>query len=203
MMESIKQLFAADLSDYFPGLSFPINVFLFATALGICLGCVAAHICSSALFSLIRQMLRAEAVGEEGAKTLAELREDRFWTRRILSQRSGRTAAYIRKAGEVSPTYEEYLAEEKEKREQFRAARKRKDKAAVFALTSAKSAKEDFSLARWYIPESARAEAARYYERHENSVFKTILVCLLTLAFFAALMIFTPRILALIRDLFA
>ncbi len=116
----------------------------------------------------------------------------------MLSADRGRVARYIRRAGAVKPTYEEYLAQERARKEAKRAAKRAGQKGS--AQTAKPDERIDFASAAFYIPEERREEALRYYEKDGSSWGKALLSCLLFFAVWLILAVLMPSILALVKS---
>ena len=196
MKERILYYLNLDLADYFPELSLRINLFLLVITAGLCVGCLLANLYNGALSSLLRKLLRVGAIGPEQGRTLAELKENRLLSRRLLAAGRGRIGCYIGRVGEARQTYEDYLAQ-KEAAKQAR--RRPKNEETPAPRDPDRSEAIDFASARFYLREESREEAVRFYEKDNSSLLRAILACVLLVAAWIALSLFMPSLLALIR----
>lgn len=179
-----------DIADYLSvGVSIRLNAILFFLSLGIGIAALIAGRQRGILYRGMRVFLRRDAIGEENAKTPAELGLSDKKHRDVL--RALRTDGILRKTiavrGERKPTYEEYLAEMREKKQ-------KKDKE--------KTPAEDLSEKAFYLPEGEIARAKRIYEKGAPSPLVTALFLPLSLVIWAAIAFLMPSLLTLISSLF-
>ena len=169
-MKILKEFFFLNLIQFENiGIYFPLGVFLI-------LACAVA--CCSVIFFtyhkiytrlIYKKLLRHNAVGEENAKTLRELKiDDSFAIRSLLSRPNGQLTYIVKRAGEEKISYEEYMQKSKKVEEKI-----------------------DFSTAGFYIPGDKTDMAKKLLEGSEPSWIKAAIVCvffigLLVLAVFTA-----------------
>ena len=173
-MELLKKYLFLNLSYYFSGVDFNINIFLLAIALGMCIACIFITISKRNMTLIIKQLTRHEAFDEASAKTLGELKIERgFKVRYSLSHR-GQLTHIVKLAGG-------YPFEKK--------------------AEGKKEEKIDFDTARFYICAEGRDRATRIIDQKEPSYLNMALGCVLILMLFITLTFFVPEILYLITGL--
>ena len=177
---SLRDIFFLDAQDYLSTASrIPINIIVLIIALTLCASSFFINYHKAYTVKIIRALLRKEATGEQTAKTLAELRlDDSAAVRRALS-RGGQLTKIVKRAGYVEPTYEEYKASLKEKKN---------------------DEKIDFDAARFFIPAENLERAKHIKEKENPTLLRTLLVCLLILALSVCVMMLMPSILTLISN---
>lgn len=188
MKEFFTKYFLLDLSDYLPvGASVYINEILFFLFLGLGIAALVAGWQRGILYRGMRAFLRRDAIGEEKAKTPAELgiaeKKDLL---RALGE-GGILRKTVALKGEVKPTYEEYVAAERERK---------KNK------TKEKKSPEDLSEKEFYLPESEVARAKRIYEKGAPSRLATALFLPIMLVLYVGIALLMPPILNLIASWF-
>lgn len=191
MFKALRDAFHVNLSDYGFGVDFAICEFLLAILIGVALAALAAGFLRAARTSFLRALLRHKAIGEDHARTLAELRMDsRVLIRYAVRHRGGEFARLVARVGEVSPTYEEYLAAQKLPRAR-RAEQARKARVPAYAPD-----------ARFYLREDGVSRARRLCEQVGNSPLGAILIVVCLALFYALLLIFMPHILSFVSGFF-
>ena len=106
-----------NLKDYGISLDLEINKVLIVIFLGLCAACFFVNYSQSNIALVLRKLLRSGAVGEDNAKTLAELGlSSAKPVKKLLSKSGGPMKSIISYVGEVKLTYEEYIAREKAER---------------------------------------------------------------------------------------
>ena len=188
MIQWIKPYLDLNLSEYFPDFSFRINLFFLVMTIGLCLGCAIADIYNGVLARFLKKLLRANAIGPENAKTLAQLNEGGWLLRRFLTSESGRLAHYIdhTNASDAAMTPTPKRDEGGDEEEN------------VSRRTTEKKRPEE---QRFYIPAERRDEVLRFYERDASSPIKAIFLCVFLLAVWLVLALLMPYILALLASL--
>ena len=80
-----------NLKDYIdPSIDFPINIFLLSIAVGLCVASVLITFHKRYTALLVKQLMSHEALSEETAKTLSEMRiEPNIFIRSALKRKSG------------------------------------------------------------------------------------------------------------------
>ena len=172
------------------GIDLPINILLLAAAIVLCIACFYVEHKQSTESLILRKLIRSESYGEDAAKTLSELglAKNKF-AAKILSSRSGSIRTVVFPSGEVRQSYEEYIEAERAKKKLSRRERK--------ALDS-KSKESSSGEQRYYIPTDMKDNAKNLFERNSLSPLKTVLCCILILAFAFALILLMPMILDLL-----
>ena len=172
-MRVIKEFFFLNLSRFENiGIYFPIGVFLILLCAVACFSVFYLTYYKMYTRSLYKQLLRHNAINEESAKTLSEMRLDSsFAIRASLSRRNGQLTYIVKRAGEEDVSYEEYIDKEK-KREN-------------------REEKIDFASARFYIPKERVDRAKRILESAEPSwviagILSALFIGLLVLSMFFA-----------------
>lgn len=180
-MNFIKDFVFLNLSQYENfGLSFPLGLFLILLSVGVCSISFYLNYYKSRTSALYKQLLRHEATCEANAKTLKELRLfDSLILRRSLS-RGGELTSIVKRAGEIKPTYEEYI--EKSSKRGY------------------KPEKIDFNEARFYIEEGKEDKAKRLLEQSSPAVWKPILLSAVFAAVLVLLALFLPDLLTVINN---
>ncbi len=176
-----EKYFLLNLKDY-PniGIDLEINKILFCIILGIIAASFIINFIRGTCKSVITKLTRHNSYAEDSAKTLGELKINSPLTRYILKTNK-RLLSIIKRVGEKSYTYEEYVAMTKEK--------------------GYKEEKIDFETARFYIAEDKRDEAAGILNMKDTSFLSTVLFALLLLSMFVCLMFLMPEILPFINNL--
>lgn len=200
---SFRDLFLLNAKDYLGTVAdVYINVILLAVAVALCLACLFINYHKTYTVIIIKQILRRGATDEKNALTLSAMRLDGVKGLKAALNRNGQLSRIVRRVGFTQPTYEEYMAMAKERREH----RKNKDipkeerKAARREERKAERAKIDFSAARFYIPEENLKKAELIKEKENPTIVRTILVCVLILALTVCFMLLMPAILRLISN---
>ena len=172
-MKILKDFFFLNLIGFENiGIYFPIGVFLILLCAVGCFSVFFLTYYKKYTRTLYSQLLRHNAIGEESAKTLLELRiTPSFMLRSSLSRKNGQLTYIVKRVGEEQISYEEYI----------KRARERKNK----------EEKIDFYTARFYIPKERRDTAKKLLEGGEPSwiiagILSVLFVGLLVLAVFTA-----------------
>ena len=180
-MSFIKKMFTLNVKDYLDiSMDVYINIILFVIAVVLCLASFAINHHRAYTYRIIRQLLRREATSEDKAKTIGELHLNLSRSLKGALSRNGQLTDIVKRAGYVKPSYEEYVALMKDKRN-------RKKKETV-----------DFDTARFYIPEDKLERAQRISEKGEPTVLRTLLVCVLIIALCVCISLAMPELLRLI-----
>jgi hypothetical protein len=179
-MEFIKNFIFLNLNSYENfGVDFPLGLFLVLLMAGICLASFYLNYYKSQTTALYKQLLRHGATSEEGAKTLGELRLSASRTLRLALSRGGELASIVKRAGEIKPTYEEYV--EKSSKRGY------------------KPEKINFEEARFYIEEGKTDKAKRLIEHSSPALWKPILLAIALAVLLVLMALFLPDLLALIN----
>ena len=180
MYEFYKKFFLLNLKDYQNiNIDFPITVLLFALSLAFVAVIIIVNFRRNRIELLIRQLKRRDAVSEESALTLSEIKLDNFVFRKMLSS-EGQLTKLVGRAGEKKYTYEEYIA-----------------------LTKGKNNMEsiDFRKARFYLRNESDERTKHILEGSSPTVLNTVLLCVLVLASFVCISFIMPGILNIINNL--
>ena len=179
MLNDVKEYLSLNLNDYSNiNVNFEINKFILLCAVALCVVSFFINYKRSILADTVKQLLRHNATDEESAKTLGELglAGSRGVRKAITS--SAQLRRMITVVGEHRPTYEEYVAAQKEKK---------------------KLAEQDPLTLRIYIPKEAMDRAKYVYNTYTSSISRTLLACVMYVAFAACLILLMPELLALIN----
>ena len=180
-MSFYEKYFNINLKDYSAiGIDLEINKILFFFTVGAILAFVFVGYIRTGIAVALKALLRREAISEESALTLDEMRINTPAVRLALKKISGRLATVIACAGEKKYTYEEYLEISKKK--------------------GYKEEKTDLKSARFYIREGKKDEAKAIYDRYDSPVFHTVLSCILLIALYTCLLFAMPGILDLLNS---
>lgn len=183
----ITKYFLLDIKDYLPvDFSFRINEILLFLFVGIALACFAFEWMNGIRYRGVRALLRHDATSEEKAKTPKELG--------IAAQRSvlralsegGSLERLVSVVGKKKPTYEEYIAAEREK--------KRSKK---------RSEQEDVLQQRFYLSSDSVERARHIYEKSAPSLLHALFLLPLLLALYVAVALLMPSLLQVIASLTA
>ena len=118
-MTFLKNLFMLNAKDYLEiVVDLYINVVVFIVAAALCAASFIINHHKAYTFKIIRQLLRRGATDEENGKTLKDLHLDNSRYLKSALTKKGQLASVIKRADYVEPTYEEYVALMKEKKQQ-------------------------------------------------------------------------------------
>lgn len=182
---SIKELYEKylllNLKD-FPniGIDLEINKILLALTLGLIVAALLINYHRSYMHLTVKKLLRHSAIDEKSAKTLSELGISSGAVRLALS-RTGQLTKIVRRVGEPTYTYEEYVAKTKTR--------------------GYKEGKINFDEAQFYIDENHLDRARQINEAGDTSIFKSILFCLLILTVSGCIFLLMPEILTGVNNL--
>ncbi|MBO5879704.1 MAG: hypothetical protein J6Q68_04060 [Clostridia bacterium] len=179
---SFIDILLLNAKDYFDTVfDVYINIIIFAIALAICASAFVINHHKTYTVRIIRQLLRRGGTGEEeNALTLAQLRLSESKSLKRALARDGQLTDIVKRVGEKTLSYEEYVALQKQK----------------------KTEKEtiDFESARFYIPEASLERAQRIEQRENPSIPRTILLCVLIITLSVCLACVMPEILSFISN---
>ena len=183
MLDDVKEYLSVNLNEYENiGINFEINKFLLLCAAALCVAAFYVSYKHSIIVNTIKQLIRHNATDEESAKTLSELGlADSGGIRKAIFS-STRLRKMITVIGEVRPTYEEYVAAQKEKK---------------------KIATADPLAVRIYIPAEAMDRAKHVYNTYNTSLVRTLLACVMFIAFAVCLIFIMPELLVFINGALA
>ena len=207
-----KNYLSINLNEYENiGMNLPIVKLLLAIAVAFILAIIIINYSKSNLYLMVKQLMRHGALGEDGAKTLSELRlsESRGIKRALAGSSQMRSIVAI--AGEEKMSYEEYL----EKKRMLREAKRAEEKGGFFKRVWSAVvgffytrdeilfAEIDFSAARFYIKEEGKNRASRIYNSSEITPMRTAFTCVFIALFFVGLMFAMPEILNWVNSILA
>ena len=178
-MSFIKEFFFLNFSQYENiGIYFPIGVFLSL----LCVSSIAfvfyVTYYKKMAGGLARQLLRHEAIGEQSAKTLRELRiAPSFFLKNALSGGAGQLTYAVKRLGEVKPEYEEFIKNKKRERERI-----------------------DFDTAAFYIDAERVEVAKKLVANSDQSWLVSALIALAIVGITVVLAVFLPDILEIINS---
>ena len=171
-MEIVREYLELDLNYYFPGVNFPITLFLLALTLGMCIACFMITAKKRAMSLVIKQLARHEAFSEETAKTLSDMKiRPSLVIKYSLTHRTQLT--HIVSTVGTYPHLIPYKRGEKRER-------------------------TDFSTARFYLTEEGMTASIKWREGSAPSYINTALGCVLIAMVFITIIIFVPEFLTLI-----
>lgn len=176
-MSNIKNFIFLNAKDSFQNVvvDIYINIILYVMAIALCITIFWVSFHKNYTVRTLKQLLRRNALSEDSAKTLSELRlSESKAIKRALSRRS-QLSDMVKRVGEKKLSYEEYMALSKKK-----------------GLTKEKI---DFADAKFYIPEDKIDRARRISEKENPSLLRNILICVFIIALFFTLSLFMEDIL--------
>ena len=179
MLDDVKEYLSVNLKDYENiNINFEINKFILLCALALCVISFFVNYKRGLLVNTVKQLLRHNATDEESAKTLEELglADSRGIRKAIFTSTQLRRMISI--IGENRPTYEEYVAAQKDKK---------------------KIADPDPLAVRIYIPAEAMDRAKHVYNTYSISISNTILACVMFLASAVCLVLLMPELLTFLN----
>ena len=183
MLDDIKEYLSVNLNDYENiNINFEVNKFILFCAIALCFVAFYINYKRSLMVNIVKQLLRKNAIDEESAKTLVELKLDSSRGIKKAIFTSSQFRRLISIVGESRPTYEEYVAAQKEKK---------------------KIDSPDPSAVRIYIKAESLDRAKHIYNTYNVSILNTLLACVLIIAFSVCLVLVMPEILTVINDALA
>ncbi len=162
------------------GINFYINIFLLVLTLALSVAFFAVNIHRQTTQLIVMQLVRNKANGEESAKTLTELGMMKSFFVRWTITRSSVLRGVVARVGEVSYTYDEYVALTKKK-------------------GGFKEEKIDLETAKFYIKSEGADRAQQIIETYGTSMVRCVLYCVFFLAIYICLSLCMPEILSLIN----
>lgn len=219
-MMSLKEFYTEyiclNLKD-FPnfGIDFEINKLVCCLIFALCAASIYFNIIESDIALILKKLLRAGAVGEEKAKSLSDLGlASSSRIRRLVAKDISSLRRIISVVGAKKLTYEEFMAKEKQKKENSffkRFLRFLSDKFGKKSIDEETNGeKKEFSDndsiseplvvndPKIYIPEENLSIAEKKYSRNDSSVLKTVGICLILLALGLVVIILMPSLLSFI-----
>ncbi len=180
-MNSIKEFFFLNLNQYESfGINFPIGILIIMMSVVLC--CAAFIINYQKLFTLnlLKQLTRHNATDEKSAKTLSELHLENSLGLKYSLSSSNSLKSMVKRVGEKTPTYEEYVENSKKK--------------------GYKEEKIDFDTARFYINKESLGRVQRIMETSNPAWWRPALMSLFVIALAAIITVFLPELLEWIND---
>ncbi len=182
------------------GIDIQINKILILLFLGLCVACLVISYNQSNVSLLLKKMIRAEAYGENNAKTMSELGLDKNKAvSTLILKGSGAISKIISVVGVKKQTYEEHLKAENIKKKAKRLSPEEKKN----LLDSIKTPEIDLTQAKFYINEDKKAYAEHTFLTNNGSLIKTVLCCVLILTFGFALILAMPSLLSAVNSMLA
>ena len=180
MLSDVKEYLSINLNDYKNiGINFEINKFILFCAIALCIVAFYVNYKRSMMVNIVKQLLRKNAIDEESAKTLVELKLDSSRGIKKAIFTSSQLRRLISIVGESRPTYEEYVAAQKAKK---------------------KIDSPDPTAVRIYIKAESLDRAKHIYNTYNVSILNTLLACALIIAFGVCLVLVMPELLTVIND---
>ena len=179
MLSDVKEYLSVNLNDYKNiGINFEINKFILFCAIALCIVAFYVNYKRSLMVNIVKQLLRKNAIDEESAKTLVELKLDSSRGIKKAIFTSSQLRRLISIVGESRPTYEEYVAAQKAKK---------------------KIDSPDPTAVRIYIKAESLDRAKHIYNTYNVSILNTLLACALIIAFGVCLVLVMPELLTVIN----
>jgi hypothetical protein len=185
-----KKYVELNLKDYF-NIDFPINKLVILLTLALIAASVFISYRQNLEATILKKLLRAEAVGDENAKTASELRLlDNKGAIRLLSSPVGYLKTMVFRTGAGKLSYEEYIAKEKDLKKMPKWERK-----------SAARLDSTFNIEteRFYLLPEAVEKAKRVFYKNTTSPLKTVLFSVMIAAVGTAIFFLMPTILSLFK----
>ena len=180
-LEFYNKYFEINLNDYPEiGIDLEISRVLLAFLIAIIVATVIINVNRAATITFIKKLVRLEALSEENAKSIKELKLNNVFAS-IAIKSNGKVKNIIQRVGEKKYTYEEYT--EMIKKKEY------------------KEEKIDLSTARFYINPDSSQEAQALAESTSPTVLNTVLFCILSVAVFFCIILILPEILTFINNL--
>ena len=161
-------------------IDFRINQFLFIMMLVIVVASISINYNRWVIITTVKKLIRHGAVDEESAKTLSELGISSRGIKRAL-EKGGQLTRIVRRAGEYSMSYEEYVK--------------------LLRSKSYKEEKVDFNETRFHIRKDSLESAKIFSLKSDITVLNTALMCVLIFAIFMCFILLMPEILGIINNL--
>ena len=179
---SLKNFIMLNAKDYLEiGYDIHINVIMLIIAAAVSVASFWINYHKTYTVNIIKQLLRHGATSEETAMTLPQLHLDTHRGLKSALTKSNRLTDIISRVGYVKPTYEEYVALMKEKKNL--------------------SEKIDFSTAKFFIPEEKVEKATMIKEKENPTVMRTALLCVFIFAVCVCIMLLMPELLTFIAGM--
>lgn len=196
----MKKFLLLNPKDYGLELDVYLNLVIILVFSALCVACFIINKNQSSIALVLRKLMRAEAYGEENAKTLGELglsnSED---VKKLLFRTSGYMKGIVTYVGAKNLSYDDFLAlTRKKNKKQYS---KRSENAKKEENESKTVSALDFSEAKFFIPEDKRDVADRAFAKNNGTLTKTVLSCVALIGFMLVIVFTMPAILKLISSL--
>lgn len=209
-MSGIRTWFVSFYEDYislnmkdYPNLGFDFEIVkvLLIAAVVLCVVFCVMDFHKKNAYLIIKQLMRHEAKNPESAKTLSELSlsENRAVRRSLAS--SSQIRSVVGRVGEKELTYEEYIANEKRKKELKRAKRALKKTGGENISVPVEEKTPMLDELRFYIKEERADYASKIYNGADISVLRTVLRCVLVVAVAVCFVFLMPELLSFINNI--
>ncbi len=180
-MKFIKDFFLLDLSQFENiAIYLPIGVIFTSLALALCVAVFIINYHKRYTTQLLTQLIRHEALDEQGAKTLGALRLDKLFGLKSALSRKGQLTYMVRRVGETQQTYEEYLAVSKKR--------------------GYKEEKINFDEARFYIDPERADRAKRLVETTNTEWWRPTLMAVFIIAIWVIMALSLPELLEWLNE---
>ncbi len=211
-MSAIKKWFAdfyenyisINLNDY-PniGVNLEIVKILLISAVALCFVLCFMDYHKKNMYILVKQLMRHEARDEESAKTIEELGLGNNKAIKRALANSGQMKSLVAEVGEVKMSYEEYIAAEKQTKEERKAKRAEAKALRRDGIKEEKTVLEEKTeTSRFYIKPEGAARASKIYNSAEISPLRTALLCVLTVAVTVCIVLVMPELLSWVNSIF-
>ena len=180
-MNSIKDFFFLNLNQYENfAINFPIGMLLIAMTAVLCASTFIINYQKYYTLVILKQLTRHKATDEKSAKTLAELRLEKSFGLKYSLERSNSLKSMVKRVGEKTPTYEEFIENSKKK--------------------GYKEEKIDFESARFYIDKKAQGKIQRIMESPTPDWWRPVLMSLFFISLAVIVGVFLPELLDWINN---
>ena len=200
MKDFFNKFILLNTKDYGFEVSFYLNLVIILAFLALSVSCFIINKNQSSIALVLRKLIRAEAFGEENAKTLKELgllgSED---VKKLLFRTSGYMKGIVTYVGAKSLTYDDFLAYERSKKKKKYA--KRSDENTDAKKTSKIDFSSEFSSARFFIPSDKKEFAERAFAKNNGTLTKTVLSCVALIGFMLILVLLMPSVMKLLASI--
>lgn len=177
----MKDFFFLNLNQYENiSVNFPIGVFLILLTVAMCAAVFIINYRKYYTASMLKQLLRHGALDEQNAKTLSELRLTKVLGLKSALTRSGQLTFFVKRAGHIKPSYEEYIANTKKR--------------------GFKEGEIDFSEARYYLDAEKKEMAEKSLDSMNAEWWRPTFISAIFIAILILAVIFLPDILELINS---
>ncbi len=163
------------------GIDFQINKFLLVFMAVIIVAAIGINYNRWVIITTVKKLIRHEAFDEDSAKTLKELGLSSRGILRALKN-NGQLTRLVRRAGEYSMSYEEYIK--------------------LVRSKNYKEEKIDLNETRFHIREENLETAKIISLKADITALSTALLCILIFAIFMCLFFLMPEILKILNNLF-